>query len=183
MLMQSPPAVWILHWYEGEAPGYAFGYRFVLHSPVTYDHEMRTHHIWNCTCEDCARESQWQSWPHLDTWRDEPHWNPRRLKTDESYICFTKRLVLFPVWYERLKNKTLDHWLEEDVKDLDLPLPIGVVRIVAAYALEPVIPGTSSAKDEPPIFLDSDKLVDIRVLDDTCESKECTCKKVNPSQV
>jgi hypothetical protein len=95
----------------------------------------------------------------------------------QEFVC-VQSLPLFPVWFERLKTKTVDRWLEEDVKEaLELPLPRGILRMIASYALEPVVPVGARKDEEPPIYLDSDKLVDLRILDSTCESKTCTCKK------
>lgn len=177
--MQLPPSVWILHW---RTRNEKFHYRFTLYSLPYFDMDDMddddvlegAFHIWNCQCRRCALVGR--QFNREANYQDEPHWRSVTNDDKSAYYVKSKHVSLFPVWIERLKNKTLDRWLEEDVKDLSLSLPSGILRIIAMYALEPIIPTGEDEVSDPPIFLDSDKLVDLRILNSTCTKKTCTCR-------
>jgi hypothetical protein len=173
--------VWVFHWPEIINPKTLesrWVYCFAMHAPCGHYH----HHIWNCSCQECARYRVFESYREVDLSEKYAHWDFGNRDSTALIIS----IPLQPVWLDRLFNKTLDRWLEEDVKDSDLvqTLPLPIVRLIAGYALEPIVPGideTDVTTEKPAIYLDSDKVCDFRVNDDdgsrVCYDKECTCIK------
>jgi len=172
-----PSAVWILQWkgYDPVTDTDKAGHRLALHVPGEYDITTREYHVWNCRCNDCARMHILNPRENLSIGQ-EAHWESLATLVGFHGYIRARRVSLFPVWIKRLKNKTLSRWLEEDVKDLALPMPRGIIRIIAMYALEPIVPA-GDGPNEPPIFLDSDILVDFRKVNTVCSMKKCTCPK------